>query len=906
MSRTQASRSMRSSITWVCALLLAVAAVAAIAVSAGAVTTVGVVTTFAGTGAPGHAAGTATTSTATFGGPYGGALDSLGNVYVAEHQNQDIRKIAPDGVVTLFAGSGTGVHGSTDGTVAALFNEPTGVAIDKSDNLYVADMNNNRIRKITPDGVVSSFSGAGTAGAANGASSTAQFRGPDAICIDAAGTYLYVAESGNDQIRKVALVDGSVETFAGSGLAGSSNGASSTAQFRDPRGVDVDANGNVYVGDSGNHKIRVIAPDGTVSDFAGSGLAGRTNGATSTATFGSPRNLSVDNLGTVYVADQSNNQIRTISGGVVSLLAGSPTGAHGSIDGTGTAATFESPSGLFADGSGSLFVGEDGAGNDVRKVSVLALCQIVPVAGDNGTISPSATQTVSVGSDSETFTISPATGYHVADVVVGGSSVGAVPEYKFTNVTTDSTISATFAIDTFQLNYDAGVGGSVVGTASQTVDYDTDGTAVMAVPDTGYHFVGWSDDVTDNPRTDAAVHNDVTVTAIFAIDTFQLHYAAGAHGSISGSASQTVGYNTSGSSVTAVPDSGYHFVRWSDDVTANPRSDAGVTSDLDVSAEFAISPKAVTRLSGINRYATAIAAALDEHPNWTGVRDVVIASGETGHEPDALTAAGLAGAYDAPLLLVPTNYVDSNLHAAIAAMPKGVRLHLVGGAPAVSSKVASQLKAISKVASADRYSGADRYGTAAAVARKMKSLLGRRFPKTVFITNGGSATFLLDPLTASTASASKHFPVLLVSSTKVPAITLTTLSSLGLSTRFVVGGPAAVPASALVRLNIPAGNRIAGADVTGDAVAFADKAKAMGWLTGSAVGFAAGVADAATGGAYMGKKGGPLLLVAPTSVPSSTGTFLTTNKASITDGHLFGGIPAVTETVRTQLEGDIN
>jgi putative cell wall-binding protein len=284
----------------------------------------------------------------------------------------------------------------------------------------------------------------------------------------------------------------------------------------------------------------------------------------------------------------------------------------------------------------------------------------------------------------------------------------------------------------------------------------------------------------------------------------------------------------------------------------------------------------------------------------------VLASGDNNHQPDALTGAGLAGAYNCPLLLVPTNYVDTDLKAAISAMPRGVRVHIVGGTPAVSSKVKSQIAAISTVASVDRYSGTDRYATANAVAVKMKSLLGAHFPTIALITNGASNAALFDPLIASTASANKHFPVLLVKSNQVPSSVRTTLSTLKLSTRYIVGNTTMVEESVRTSLSIPAANRIAGADVYGDAAAFADKAQTLGWLEKKYVGFAASVPDAATGGGFMGKKGGPLLLVYPGSVPPVTSDWLVANKATVLGTYVFGGPPAVSDSVLTTIRELVN
>ena len=155
-----------------------------------------------------------------------------------------------------------------------------------------------------------------------------------------------------------------------------------------------------------------------------------------------------------------------------------------------------------------------------------------------------------------------------------------------TGVTGNITVEASFAINTYTLTYTAGAHGSITGNSSQTVDYGGNGTAVTAVPGTGYHFVEWSDDSTDNPRTDTGVTGNITVEASFAINTYTLTYTAGAHGSISGNSSQTVDYGGNGSAVTAVPGTGYHFVKWSDDSTDNPRTDTGVTANISVDRQL--------------------------------------------------------------------------------------------------------------------------------------------------------------------------------------------------------------------------------------------------------------------------------------------------------------------------------
>ena len=192
-------------------------------------------------------------------------------------------------------------------------------------------------------------------------------------------------------------------------------------------------------------------------------------------------------------------------------------------------------------------------------------------AGAGGSISPLGDTTVVEGGD-RTFTITPNAGYHVATLTVDGSPVAPAQSYTFTDVTQAHTISAAFAINTYTLTYTAGAGGTITGTSPQSVDHGGSGTPVTAVPDTGYHFVGWSDGLLTATRTDADVAADASVTAAFAINTYTLTYTAGAGGTITGTSPQIVEHGGSGTPVTAVPDTGYHFVGWSDGVLDRARA----------------------------------------------------------------------------------------------------------------------------------------------------------------------------------------------------------------------------------------------------------------------------------------------------------------------------------------------
>ena len=189
--------------------------------------------------------------------------------------------------------------------------------------------------------------------------------------------------------------------------------------------------------------------------------------------------------------------------------------------------------------------------------------------GPTGRSPGSSPQTVNHGASGTPVTAVPATGYHF----VQWSDASTADPRTDTNVTANITVTASFAINTYTLTYNAGANGSITGVSPQTVNHGASGTAVTAVPATGYHFVQWSDASTANPRTDTNVTANITVTASFAINTYTLTYNAGANGSITGVSPQTVNHGASGTAVTAVPATGYHFVQWSDASTANPRTD---------------------------------------------------------------------------------------------------------------------------------------------------------------------------------------------------------------------------------------------------------------------------------------------------------------------------------------------
>jgi len=324
----------------------------------------GVVTTLAGN-TFGYAEGTGTS--ALFRYPAGVAVDNSGTLYVADYQNTMIRRVATaTATVTTLAGSS---YGFADGSAStAQFGGPTGVAFDGNGNLYVADPNNQRIRKVViATGAVSTLAGNGTAGNVDGIGTAAQFTYPIGVAADGAGN-LYVTDQGSHYIRKIVLATRAVTTLAGSGTRGYADGIGSAALFSSPHGIAADGNGNLYVGDFNNHRIRrIVVATGAVSTIAGTGAVGMVDGAGSSAQFYGPTGVACDAVGNVYIADAYNNRIRKISAatGDVTTLAGS--GTAGTADGTGAAAQFNFPNGVAVDANGAVYV-SDAQNNRLRAI----------------------------------------------------------------------------------------------------------------------------------------------------------------------------------------------------------------------------------------------------------------------------------------------------------------------------------------------------------------------------------------------------------------------------------------------------------------------------------------------------------------------------------------------------------
>ena len=309
---------------------------------------------------------------ANFNNPHGIAVDSEGNIFIADRFNHKIRKLSPEGIVSTIAGSG--LLGANDGVGnAASFNEPWGICIGNDGNIYVADTRNNKIRKITPQGVVTTFAGSGNYGTTDAFGTSATFGNPTGIEMDSNGN-LFIADHLTHIIRKIDPA-GEVTTFAGMAYtAGALDGIGSNALFYRPYGLTIDNQGNILVADEWNHRIRKINPQGQVTTIAGNGIVGHNDGSGSLASFYYPWDVAVDSLNNIFVADGFNQVIRklepTVSvpvGYSVSTYAGTIANSGGQ-DGYGSAASFNGVTGLaYQESSNELFVA-DAYNQIIRKV----------------------------------------------------------------------------------------------------------------------------------------------------------------------------------------------------------------------------------------------------------------------------------------------------------------------------------------------------------------------------------------------------------------------------------------------------------------------------------------------------------------------------------------------------------
>jgi uncharacterized protein (TIGR03437 family) len=335
-----------------------------------------VITTVAGGGGNGVGDGAAATA-ATLQQPSGVAVDSAGNLYIADGQDQRVRKVNAAGLITTFAGTGNRDF-SGDGSQAANagLNQPSSVAVDSSGNVYIADRLNHRVRKVTPTGLISTFAGNGTAGFSGdgGAAGSANLNSPSVVAVDSSGN-VYIGDTNNRRVRRV-TPSGTISTYAGNGNVNFSGdgGPAISAGISSPAGLAFDSQGNLYVSD-GTNRVRRITAAGVISTFAGSGGTGTTGdgGAAASATLSTPAGLAVDAAGNLYISDEFNNKVRKVNAtGTISTYAGGALVGGDFGDGNqATNASLALPIGLAIDLNGNLLIADSNHGR-IRKVSASA------------------------------------------------------------------------------------------------------------------------------------------------------------------------------------------------------------------------------------------------------------------------------------------------------------------------------------------------------------------------------------------------------------------------------------------------------------------------------------------------------------------------------------------------------
>ena len=352
----------------------------------------GVITTVAGTGNQSYGGDGGPATSAQLNDPYGIKFDSSGNLYIADLGNHRIRKVDASGVITTMAGTGDfGYSGDGGPATSAQIDGSYGLAIDGTGNLYVSVFSYNRIRKINTSGVITRVVGNGSQGnggySGDGEQATsAQLNSPTSAVEDARGN-LYITDLGNQRIRKVSL-SGVITTVAGTGSQGynGDGGPATSAQLNNPVGVAVDGSGNLYIADRDNHRIRKASPSGLITTVAGTGsqgYSGNGGGATS-AQLNSPTGVAVDGNGDLYIADLGNNCIRRVSlSGVITTVAGTGSQGYSGDGGQAISAQMDNPTGVAMDGSGNLYIA-DRNNHRIRRVSPSGLITTVVGTGSKG------------------------------------------------------------------------------------------------------------------------------------------------------------------------------------------------------------------------------------------------------------------------------------------------------------------------------------------------------------------------------------------------------------------------------------------------------------------------------------------------------------------------------------------
>jgi sugar lactone lactonase YvrE len=334
------------------------------------VTPAGIITTVAGTGRSGISGNGGPATSAQIGDSRGVAVDAANNIYIADSRNASIRKVTPEGIISTVAGAGSAGYTGDDGPATSVkLNKPYGVAVDTAGNVYIADTGNYRIRKVTSEGIITTVAGNGSYLDEIPAIS-AKLNNVNGLAADVAGN-LFIADTDNHRIRKI-TPDGIIKTVVGTGISGydGDGHAANSAQIYFPRGVAIDSAENIYIADSGNNRIRKVSPDGNITTVAGNGTLGfgGDGGSATSAQLNNPHGVAVDPDGNLYIADTQNNRIRKVTRGIITTVAGNGTYGYSGDGGAATSAKIKQPYGTAVDSHGNLYIA-DTFNQRIRKVT---------------------------------------------------------------------------------------------------------------------------------------------------------------------------------------------------------------------------------------------------------------------------------------------------------------------------------------------------------------------------------------------------------------------------------------------------------------------------------------------------------------------------------------------------------
>ena len=337
---------------------------------------IGIITTVAGNGSNYIFSGDGGAATnAALNLPNGIAIDVIGNLFIADQNNNRIRKVSTNGIITTVAGNGTqSFSGDSGSATNAALNYPASVAVDASGNMFIADQNNNRIRKVSTNGIITTVAGcAGTGGYSGdgGVATNEALYGPSGVSVDTNGN-LFIADVGNNRIRKVST-NGIITTVAGNGTSRytGDGGAATNAALNYPSGISVDASGNLFIADKYNQRIRKVNANGIITTIAGNGSYSFSGdgGAATNATLFDPENVAVDATGNLFIADCINQRIRKVdTNGIITTIAGNGNPSFSGDGGIATNAAMWGPSAVATDASGNQFI-VDSDNNRIRKVT---------------------------------------------------------------------------------------------------------------------------------------------------------------------------------------------------------------------------------------------------------------------------------------------------------------------------------------------------------------------------------------------------------------------------------------------------------------------------------------------------------------------------------------------------------